>query len=905
MSILSILQVYLQIKWSEFFFYLKFFFRCFILGWMIGSFNTSNVTIHGHFPITMKEFNHKLCSHINKKVGVEFVEAMLFAVDQVNKEKNNLLYGLTLGVNILDTCSNSKLNIFSALMQHSMAVVGPYSLQLSQFTARFLDVFKIAQISYGATSENLALRNGGFPVHFSTSPTDQYTSQVYVELAKRFQWEYTAAFFSETEGGNSLFKVVASRLRANHLCVAVQKSINNAASLEEYTDAMQLFLNNQRLKVAFIFLSFKGCRDFFTAADHLEEVEKLLLSTKQLVVGSSCGTMTDIPLGLQKYLEGTITIQISDSSPEQFKEYFQGLTMEGNIRDFYYKEYLEKTHNICEEKSTSRRSYPNTPKKPCSMAENTIQYDDHTPVRPVIDAVYMVVHAVRNAIANICRDRIDVDVKECYRDNKSRIQRSLYKYLRDTHFWNVYNNETFQFTKETKSVTSNFDIFQYQRVGLDGKHTFIKIGKWTYSETSSPTLYINGSRTSVNITSSKCSEPCRRKEMQVKNGHPDCRCWRCFPCPQDQILTNNTCSSCKLGFKPNWEHTGCEALEVSQMSPERLTSIVVISISGFGLLVVLSIFTIYTKYSSSHIIKSTSYELALISLMGLSLMLTTPVLLVLVPSKLVCYAQKILIGLSLTCCYAPLVLKTNRIYRIFASSSKFKRILTVTIQSQITMVMTMVGIELVIGIFWILTEKPAVAVLYPTNSSDHTNNHVIRRCSTSGIGSVLNLVFPAGLMVATTYWAFKTRKLPEVFSQSKSIGVTMYITLFLSIGALALVSILEGLNLKFAGTYVMCFVFQAITFVTLFGQYAMRIRKLYLNLQATSENEQSVKNALSGLTFSNHFSLLSFSNQSRPQTNSKSDSRQVLSVPTQVINMNLSNSSIASSTATDNPLNDI
>ena len=89
----------------------------------------------------------------------------------------------------------------------------------------------------------------------------------------------------------------------------------------------------------------------------------------------------------------------------------------------------------------------------------------------------------------------------------------------------------------------------------------------------------------------------------------------------------------------------------------------------------------------------------------------------------------------------------------------------------------------------------------------------------------LNTLFPAVLMISSAIYAFKTRHLPETYSEVKSIGISMYLTLFIVTICLALTMLLDMKG--FTGTYILCFTFQASAIVALIGQYAMKIIILY------------------------------------------------------------------------------
>ena len=63
-----------------------------------------DLDLGGLFPINEKGTGTEECGRINEDRGTQRLEAMLFAIDEINKD-DYLLPGVKLGVHILDTCS--------------------------------------------------------------------------------------------------------------------------------------------------------------------------------------------------------------------------------------------------------------------------------------------------------------------------------------------------------------------------------------------------------------------------------------------------------------------------------------------------------------------------------------------------------------------------------------------------------------------------------------------------------------------------------------------------------------------------------------------------------------------------------------------------------------------------------
>lgn len=63
-----------------------------------------DLVIGGLFPVHQKGEGVEDCGRINAQRGIQRLEAMLLALDEINND-NRILPGVTLGAHILDTCS--------------------------------------------------------------------------------------------------------------------------------------------------------------------------------------------------------------------------------------------------------------------------------------------------------------------------------------------------------------------------------------------------------------------------------------------------------------------------------------------------------------------------------------------------------------------------------------------------------------------------------------------------------------------------------------------------------------------------------------------------------------------------------------------------------------------------------
>lgn len=81
-----------------------------------------------------------------------------------------------------------------------------------------------------------------------------------------------------------------------------------------------------------------------------------------------------------------------------------------------------------------------------------------------------------------------------------------------------------------------------------------------------------------------------------------------------------------------------------------------------------------------------------------------------------------------------------------------------------------VSIQLFGATAWLVIERPDVREIYPYPLT------AVLTCRVSTFSLVMSLVYNMILIILCTWYAFKTRKIPENFNEAKYIGFTMYST---------------------------------------------------------------------------------------------------------------------------------
>ena len=247
---------------------------------------------------------------------------------------------------------------------------------------------------------------------------------------------------------------------------------------------------------------------------------------------------------------------------------------------------------------------------------------------------------------------------------------------------------------------------------------------------------------------------------------PPC-CWECQKCSDKQYVDseNNSCTSCTTDEKPNKNRTGC--VRLPEDGPIQWVIILLTIWGCLGIISALFVaFTMY-KFYSTPLIMASGRELMVVLLFGITLLFCLGFALLGEPSARRCVYQRFGSGVSLAVCYSAILVKTNRIARIFRGQHR-PAFITPGPQLLITalLVSIQVGISLVASIFGTTPEL--------TKYYEPEHFHII--CRTSGMEYIISISYNVLLLLLCTVYAFLTRKLPANFNEAKLVGITMYTT---------------------------------------------------------------------------------------------------------------------------------
>ncbi|XP_078393797.1 metabotropic glutamate receptor 6-like, partial [Cetorhinus maximus] len=748
-----------------------------------------DITLGGLFPVHGKGPVGVSCGDIKKEKGVHRMEAMLYALDQINSDPE-LLPNITLGTRILDTCSRDiyaleqSLTFVQALIQKDtsdircgngeppiipkpervIGVIGASASSVSIMVANVLRLFAIPQISYASTAPELS-DNNRYDYFSRVVPPDSYQAQAMVDIVKALGWNYVSTIASEGNYGESGVEAFSQISReAGGVCIAQSLKIPREPKPGEFEKIIGRLMETPNARGIIIFANEDDIQRVLEAANLAN------LTGHFLWVGSdSWGAKTSPVVRQEEVAEGAVTILPKRTSIEGFDQYFTSRTLQNNRRNIWFAEFWEDDFTC---KLTLPRGQHGHTVKKCTGQERIgrdSHYEQEGKVQFVIDAVYAMAHALHDMHKYLCVGTIGICPKMDTIDGKTLLQ-----YIRSVTF-NGSAGTSVMFN-ENGDAPGRYHIFQYHHTNTSSPGYKV-IGQWTDNlRMNLDEMQWGGGGTEVPL--SVCSFPCPPGERKKMVKGVPC-CWHCELCDGYRYqLSEFECQLCPLDMRPSPNRTGCQPTPVVKLEWHSAWAVLPLILAVVGILATSFTVVVFVRHNETPIVRASGRELSYVLLTGVFLIYAITFLMIAEPGAVVCALRRLLLGLGMSITYSALLTKTNRIYRIF---ERGKRSVTpppfISPTSQLAITFALISLQ-VLGVFvWLGIEPPHATIDYEEQRTpDPQLARGILKCDMSDLSLICCLGYSILLMVTCTVYAVKSRGVPETFNEAKPIGFTMYTT---------------------------------------------------------------------------------------------------------------------------------
>ena len=771
------------------------------------TYNTnSSIILGGYFGVHQRG-NTTECGKIDAESGVYLVEAMRWAISQ-----NDV--GMPIGFRIFDTCS-SILRLKDDLIEMGMrneklmGVVGPPTSSEAVHVSAGFSILKLAVISYSASSIELNDRER-FDNFYRTIPGDDIQADALLRVLKHYKWKYISLVNSHGTYGQQGMNQLVKLLEKENICISTKSVLPRSPKRADFEKAIKDLEsrdpeNSLIARTVVLFTTSEDTRGLFKAARSKTKF--------QWISSSAWDANFQTIRGVGEVAKGAILLNYANINDNKFMKHFKSLTL-NKYRYSWFEEFWEQQFN-CKMKKTA-----NWKGNVCTGDENLHDsdfYAKHAASRAVIDAVNFFADAIKCAINIECR------VNQQYTNVTKCLQASNvdYKRLGFLTLEECLKNDNL-FDQRHGDIYRHFEVLNF-----DG-NAYKSVGVWKRGMPTKDTLEMNNESIiwydgGMQVPESVCSKPCKPGERKILSKTKEC-CFKCKACRQNEILKNNKCIACHKLSIPSKDSIKCEKLPKHRIPIDHYLSILILAGSAIGLVFNTIFLVLFIKYFNSRIIKASSRELSIFMLGGLYLCFISPYAFLLDATIVRCGLRRFIFGISLTACYTPLMLKTNRVYRIFKATRALASVPQfVSPTSQILICFGLLALQILMYVMWVIGDPPVVKHIIVEQSG----MKVADVCSGNIFTFGVNIIPCFTMLAVSTVYAFKSRKFHKHFNEVPNISVTMYASC--ALWAL-LIPLLFWVNVQFESPFGEIFVIanfsNVIGLVSLLGLFGPKVRKV-------------------------------------------------------------------------------
>ncbi|XP_072024931.1 metabotropic glutamate receptor 1-like [Amphiura filiformis] len=792
-------------------------------------------TLGGIFPV---HFSGRGCDGTPSMWSIQLIEAMKFAIEDINS-RDDILPNITLGWDIRDDCFLNEMSLWAAmtlvndgiknvsqliqcpaLQTHNgnvFGIIGPLTSPFSILVETTSSIFHVPIISYGATSDELSDETQ-FPYFLRSVPPDRLQAEAIVDLIAHFNWEYVAVIYEANSYGIRGAHALQTYAENRGICIAVSKAIQPIPSEQDLFETVEMLRTVPKATTIVVFATGLAADRIVMAFKEGGDIHKYTWVGSEAWGHDLARDYGETPP------VGGLFVKFFNPQVPDFISHFQNLSDESITENRWFSEHWESfaENTACSGKPSD-----------CEYL-NSIDFTQTGPISPVIDAVYAHAYGLHSLLVSSCGDLHSAQ-RECIMQEIDG--KTLLKHLKQVSFEGTRG--LFQFNDvgdlEGKYVWTNLQTEK-------GEYKLINVGVWDALDTSSRLTVFEHKIQWIGaggVGQSICREDCRPGQVVIPL-QQKC-CWGCRQCPANAIVVNGTgCFECYKTEWPDITHSVCKTIKPDFVSLTDTIILLITILAAVEVILSLCVTTGVVYYFEHPAVKATSRELSGVNIIGLFFAGLAVFSLLITPNVLTCCLSEILVSFCFTLTYAPTLLKVNRIHRIFQSSrSSTQRPKYTSPKEQMILVCFFICIQVIMMVPSVFVSPSKPAFIYPSPPDGHLELF----CQFS-YGFLASCSYNLMLILACCYYAFRARKVPDNFNESKFIAVSVYSTLILCLAAVSLYSTSNNVVQKVVAIAMAVLLNAFLTMVCVY------LPKLYaIHFLGNDEVEQH--RSLGGTSFSN------------------------------------------------------
>ncbi|XP_077596552.1 extracellular calcium-sensing receptor isoform X1 [Stigmatopora nigra] len=730
--------------------------------------------------------------------GFRWLQAMIFAIEEINNS-SALLPNITLGYRIFDTCNavskaleatlsfvaqnkidSLNLDEFCNCTDHipsTIAVVGAAGSAVSTAVANLLGLFYIPQISYASSSRLLSNKNQ-YKSFMRTIPSDEYQATALADIIDYFKWNWVIAVASDDDYGRPGIEKFEKEMEERDICIHLNELISQYMEDHEI-QALADRIENSSAKVIVGFASGPDMEPL------IKEMVRRNITDRTWIASEAWASSSLI--AKPEYLDvvaGTIGFALKAGQIPKFKEFLQHVQPKKDNQNDFAREFWEETFNCYLKDSPRLQESDNdsTSFRPLCTGEEDITsvetpYLDYTHLR-ISYNVYIGVYSIAQALQNIltCTPGHGIFANNSCADIKKIEAWQVLKQLRHLRY---AKNGGGKIHLDEFDLAANYTIINWHRSAEDSSVVFEEIGYYNMHAKRGAKLVIDKTKIlwngySLEVPFSNCSEDCEPGTRKgIIDSMPTC-CFECTECSDGEYSNHKDASICSKCPNNSWSsgnHTSCFLKEIEFLSWTEPFGIALAICAVLGVVLTAFVMGVFVKFRDTPIVKATNRELSYLLLFSLICCFSSSLIFIGQPHDWTCRLRQPAFGVSFVLCISCILVKTNRVLLVFEAkipTSFHRKWWGLNLQFLLVFLFTFV--QVMICVVWLYNAPPSSYMI-------HDIDEII--FITCNEGSEMALAFLIGytclLAAICFFFAFKSRKLPENFTEAKFITFSMLI----------------------------------------------------------------------------------------------------------------------------------
>ena len=790
----------------------------------LSNIENASVIIGGMFPV---HYWDKISNkYLLNKPGLLWIEAMIFAIDEINKN-NDLLQNKKLGYRIQDSCNDINIAIESALeltqgfaqytevsdgmcscnsnVSRAVALVGDAASATSTNVAAILSSTKTTQISYSATSTDLNAKQL-YPSFLRTIPPDNVQAVLIADLIVHNNWTYVNVIACDDEYGRVGFNELLPRLKDADVCIAFQEiyDVKGDTSENKTKKIIEKLLLEKQANVIVLWCQRPEAIRVLRIAESMRLHNKTWIATETYGITND---VYDIDPNVVRGMFGVIPLQVTY---EPFENRLKSINPNLEYKNPWIEEYWKERK--CD---TSNRAN-------CSNID--LSELPRSKYAEVIHAVQSIARGLNSYIES---------------ENPLIIEpQRLFSYVKNVTFFGI-NNLSVSYDEKGNPRAASYSVTNLKQ-DSNTNSTWNVVASWDFLSrkivftSNNPIIYAGSSK---ETPYSSCKEKCKPGFYGL-SFEKSC-CWECVKCGDDSIQPNygqSNCTRCTENKRANKNRTICVQPKQVYISPDSQEGIFLIILSTIGFVLVFFSIVLFYKYKETPIVKASNRNLSLLQLVSILCIFLLPSFCIQKETtKYICGGQLLYFVCFNSIAVSVTFTKADRLLRVFNNSksgrlTKNSVVKTNKVQFLTVAALTFIGIVLCIVSFFSFP----IQVSFKLEREEDDGIEITCYCD-GYYNSILFLMigYVAVIALVCGVYAFKARNIPETHNEARLTSFAMFVFL---LSWLMFIPIYLSTNDQHQKLAIWCFVSYTSTICFFLIMY---VPKLYFIIFKAEENTKT------------------------------------------------------------------